>query len=58
MDRHVPDAGTGPFEKGRPPFYADYRVFHPLIEKMLREGVRLEQECIEPAEFIRVGEQC
>ncbi|MBE3587072.1 MAG: hypothetical protein IMW93_00690 [Thermoanaerobacteraceae bacterium] len=29
----------------------DYRVFHPLIEKMLQEGVRLEQECIEPAEF-------
>ncbi|WP_424658278.1 Wadjet anti-phage system protein JetD domain-containing protein [Desulfofundulus sp.] len=26
----------------------DYRLFHPVIQKMLEEGLRLEQECVEP----------
>ncbi|RKO67740.1 Wadjet anti-phage system protein JetD domain-containing protein [Desulfofundulus salinus] len=26
----------------------DYRLFHPVIQKMLQEGLRLEQECVEP----------
>jgi hypothetical protein len=25
-----------------------YRVFHPVLAYMLQNGVRLEQECIEP----------
>lgn len=26
-----------------------YRAFHPVIESMLQKGVRLEQECVDPA---------
>ncbi|WP_151191866.1 Wadjet anti-phage system protein JetD domain-containing protein [Desulfotomaculum copahuensis] len=31
---------------------ADYRIFHPVITKMLQEGVRLEQECVDSSDML------